>query len=65
MCSSPPRIRLKVTTAPPGIKQHDSVTAKKVTLENGIQVDAPQFIEEGDIVEVDSHTGKYIDRIQE
>ncbi|MGB2599610.1 MAG: elongation factor P [Candidatus Omnitrophota bacterium] len=61
----PPRIRLKVTTSPPGIKQHDSVTSKQITLENGMQIDAPQFIEEGDIVEVDSSTGKYIDRIQE
>ena len=60
----PERVRFKVTTAPPGIKQHDSVTAKQITLENGIEIDAPQFIEEGDIVEVDSRTGKYIDRIQ-
>ncbi|MFQ5952670.1 MAG: elongation factor P [Candidatus Omnitrophota bacterium] len=61
----PERIRLKVTSSPPGIKQQDSTTAKKITLENGMQVDAPQFIEEGDIVEVDSNTGKYIDRVQE
>ncbi|MDP8298332.1 MAG: elongation factor P [Candidatus Tantalella remota] len=60
----PPRIRLKVTVSPPGIKQHDSVTAKQITLENGMEVDAPQFIEEGDVVEVDSTTEKYIDRIQ-
>ncbi len=61
----PERIRLKVVTAPPGIKQHDSMPAKQVTLENGMVIDAPQFIAEGDIVEVDSHTGKYVDRIQE
>jgi elongation factor P len=61
----PPRIRLKVTTAPPGIKQHDSTTNKQVTLENGSVIDAPQFIEEGDLVEIDTETGKYIDRIQE
>jgi len=60
----PERIRLKVTTSPPGIKQHDSVTAKKVTLENGMELDVPQFIAEGDIVEVDPETGKYIDRVQ-
>jgi elongation factor P len=60
----PERIRLKVKTAPPGIKQHDSTTAKRITLENGMQIDAPQFIEEGDIVEVDPVTGKYIDRVQ-
>jgi len=61
----PERVRLKVVSAPPGIKEQDSTTAKKVTLENGMEIDAPQFIEEGDIVEVDSNTGKYIDRIQE
>jgi elongation factor P len=61
----PQRVRLKVTTAPPGIKQHDSVTAKQIILENGMEIDAPQFIEEGDIVEIDSHTGKYVDRVQE
>jgi elongation factor P len=61
----PERVRLKVTSAPPGIKQHDSTTNKQITLENGMQIDAPQFIEEGDIVEVDSNTGKYIDRVQE
>ena len=61
----PERIRLKVTSSPPAIKQQDSTTAKKITLENGIQVDAPQFIEEGDTVEVNTETGKYIDRVQE
>jgi elongation factor P len=61
----PERIRLKVASSPPGIKQQDSTTAKKIALENGMQVDAPQFIEEGDIVEVDVETGKYIDRVQE
>jgi len=60
----PERIRLKVTSSPPGIKQHDATPAKQVTLENGMVIDAPQFIEEGDIVEVDSHTGKYVDRVK-
>ena len=60
----PERIRLKVISAPPGIKQHVSTTAKQVTLENNIEIDVPQFIEENDIVEVDSHTGKYIDRVK-
>ena len=60
----PERIRLKVTSSPPGIKQHDSTTPKQVTLENGMEIDSPQFIEEGDIVEIDSHTRKYIDRVK-
>ncbi len=61
----PERIRLKVTSSPPGIKQHESTTSKQITLENDMLVDAPQFIEEGDIVEIDSHTGKYIDRVKD
>ncbi len=61
----PERIRLKVTTAPPGLRQHDTATtAKEVTLENGVKIDVPQFVEEGNTVEVDSNTGKYIDRVQ-
>lgn len=60
----PERIRLKVTTSPPGIKQGEATTDKEITLENGMVVHAPQFIEEGDIVEVDSETDKYIDRVQ-
>ncbi|MBD3380126.1 MAG: elongation factor P [Candidatus Omnitrophica bacterium] len=61
----PPRIKLQVTTSPPGIKQGDSTTDKEVTLENGMTVNAPQFIEEGDTVEIDTETEKYIDRVQE
>lgn len=60
----PERIRLTVTSAPPGVKQHESTTAKQVTLENGMEVNTPHFINEGDIVEIDSHTGKYIDRVK-
>ena len=61
----PERVRLKVTTAPPGLRQHDtSTTSKEVTLENGMKLDVPQFVEEGDTIEVDSKTGKYIDRIK-
>jgi elongation factor P len=61
----PERITLRVSTSPPPIKQHDAATYKKITLENGMTVDAPQFIEESDIVEIDTGTGKYIDRVQE
>jgi len=61
----PERVRLKVTSSPPGIKQHESTTPKLITLENGMKIDAPQFIAEGDIVEIDPETGKYIDRVKE
>ncbi|MDD4202562.1 MAG: hypothetical protein PHQ52_03755 [Candidatus Omnitrophica bacterium] len=59
----PERVKLKVTTAPSGIKSSESTTPKRVTLENGMEIDTPQFIEENDIVEVSTSTSKYIDRV--
>jgi len=61
----PKRIRLRVSQAPKGIKESESTTPKQVTLENGMELTVPQFIETGDLVEVDSQTGKYVDRIKE
>lgn len=61
----PERVKLKVVTAPPGIKQHDSSsTSKRVELENGAEIDVPQFVEEGDMVLVSTDTGKYVDRLK-
>ena len=58
----PPAV-LKVTSAPPGHREHDSATLKKVILENGMEVLAPQFITEGEYVRVDPDTGKYVERV--
>lgn len=54
---------LRVTSAPPGHHEHDSSTYKKVTLENGMVVLAPQFIKEGEYIKLDSETGKYLERV--
>jgi elongation factor P len=60
----PPRVRLKVIQAPPATRNGSGVY-KKVRLENDIEVDAPQFIKEDDVVEIDSETMQYIDRVKE
>jgi len=60
----PKRMKIKVIQAPPGIKQVDT-TYKRVVLENNIELDVPQFIKEEDIVEIDTETGKYIDRVKD
>ncbi len=59
----PPRIRLKVIESPPSIADGSNIY-KRVRLENGMEIDAPQFIKEGDIIEVDTEAGHYIDRVQ-
>jgi elongation factor P len=38
-------------------------TLKKVTVETGLQVQVPLFIERGDVIRVDTRTGKYVTRV--
>jgi elongation factor P len=59
----PPKINLKVTSAPPGIKGDSagSVT-KQITLETGLVINAPLFIKEGDVVRINTDTIEYVER---
>lgn len=59
----PPKIDLKVTTAPPGIKGDSAGNVtKQITLETGLQINAPLFIKEGDTVRVNTDTLEYVER---
>jgi len=59
----PPHVYLKVVSAPPGVKGDTATGATKpVTLETGAVVNAPLFINENDIIRVDSRSGEYIER---
>jgi elongation factor P len=64
--SAPMFMELKVTDAPPGIKGNTAQggATKPVTLETGLVLHAPLFVEEGDILKVDTRTGEYIERIK-
>lgn len=60
----PLRIQLKVVSAPPGIKGgREQPGTKPVVLENGITLQVPLFIKEGDIIEINTETGEYIRRV--
>ena len=62
----PPHVFLKVTSAPPGIKGDTATGAtKQVILETGSTVNAPLFINEGDLLRIDSRTGAYIERAKQ
>ncbi|MEK7110934.1 MAG: elongation factor P, partial [Patescibacteria group bacterium] len=37
--------------------------SKQVTLEGGAKVNAPLFINEGDIIRVNTETGEYVERM--
>jgi elongation factor P len=56
-------VSLKVIKAEPGTRG-DTVTSgsKPVTLETGAVISVPLFINEGDIITIDTRTGEYIGR---
>ena len=61
----PKKMQFKVIEAPPGIKG-DSANAgtKFVVIETGANVAAPLFINEGDIIKVNTETGEYCERVK-
>jgi elongation factor P len=60
----PKIVELTVVSTAPGIHDGTDSTFKEAMLENGIKILVPQFLKEGDIIEVDTETGKYIDRVK-
>jgi len=64
--SLPKKVRLKVILTQPPIKTgREKPGTKPATLETGAVVKVPIFIEEGDIIEVNTETGEYSQRIEE
>jgi elongation factor P len=62
--SLPIKISFKVAEAPPGFKGNRSQPGNKiVVLETGAKMNTPLFIEQGDIIEVNTETGEYIRRV--
>lgn len=60
----PIKISLKVISAPPGVKGNSAGNVTKtVELETGAQISAPMFINEGDLVIVNTDTGEYVSRV--
>lgn len=61
----PITVELEVTEAERGLKG-DTVSAgtKPAIVETGATISVPLFIEEGDIIKVDTRTGTYLERIK-
>ena len=59
-----PSVELRVTKAEPAVKgDRVSGATKPVTTETGIVVQVPLFVEEGDVIRVDTRTGEYQTRV--
>ncbi len=58
-------VELEVTFTEPGVKGDTAAGATKpATLSTGMTVQAPLFVNEGDILKIDTRTGKYIERVR-
>jgi len=60
----PIKMEFKVKEAPPAVRGDTSKSGNKtITLENGTTLSAPMFIEEGDVIRVNTETGEYAERV--
>ena len=60
----PSAVEMSVTETPPGVKGDTASGGgtKPATLESGVRVDVPLFVNEGDRVRVDTRSGEYVSR---
>jgi elongation factor P len=59
----PPQVELKVLDTAPGIKGATaSNQVKPATLETGLVVQVPPFVNTGDVVKINTETGEYLSR---
>ena len=62
----PTTVNLEVTQSDPGVKGDTATGATKpATLETGYVVQVPLFINEGDVLKIDTRSGAYIERAKE
>jgi elongation factor P len=60
----PIKVELKVNEAPPSIKGDTAGTGgKQIVLETGAVINAPLFINAGDVIVVNTETGDYVERV--
>lgn len=60
----PIKVDLIVKDAPPAVRGNTAQGgSKEITLETGATVQAPLFINEGDLVRINTETGTYVERV--
>ncbi len=60
----PQKVELKVTSTEPGVRGDTATkTLKPAEVETGATVNVPLFINEGDVIRVNTRTGDYLERV--
>ena len=66
LAEMPVKTTLKITHSEPGIKGNTATNATKpATLESGVEVRVPLFVNEGETIQVDTRDGSYLGRVSE
>src|SRR5580765_1960897 len=61
----PDKIVLKVTYSEPGVKGDTATrTLKQATVETGATVNVPLFVNQGELIRVNTKTGEYVERVK-
>lgn len=62
----PDKIVLKVTYSEPGVKGDTATrTLKQATVETGATVNVPLFVNEGELIRINTKSGDYVERVKE
>ncbi|MBP6387236.1 MAG: elongation factor P [Pseudarcicella sp.] len=66
ICELPPFVELRVTYTEPGIRGDTANAAKKpATVETGATITVPLFIEQDELIKVDTRSYSYAERVKE
>jgi elongation factor P len=61
----PVKMEFKITEAPPAIKGNTAQGGTKLaTIETGAKVNVPLFVNEGDVIRINTTTGQYVERVE-
>jgi len=61
----PIKVDYRVIEAPPALKGNTATGGNKmITIESGAKISVPLFINEGDIIRVNTSTGEYVERVE-
>jgi elongation factor P len=62
----PPHVALTVTYTEPGVRGDTATSATKpATLETGVVINVPLFVNQDEKIKVDTRTGEYVERVKE
>jgi elongation factor P len=62
----PQHVELTITATEPGVRGNTATNATKpATVETGARINVPLFINEGDVIKVDTESGSYLERVKQ